>query len=64
MGADLVDMQLISKYIKGFWFLLCVINIFSKYWWFTPLKDKKVLATTNAFQKILNEPGCKQTKYE
>ena len=30
-GADLADMQLISKINKGIRFLLCVINIFSKY---------------------------------
>ena len=30
-GADLEDMQLISKFNKGFRFLLCVIDIFSKY---------------------------------
>ena len=30
-GADLADMQLISKYNKGIRFLLCVIDIFSKY---------------------------------
>ena len=30
-GADLADMQLISKFNKGFRFLLCVIEIFSKY---------------------------------
>ena len=32
-GADLADMQLISKFNKGFRFLLCVIDIFSKYTW-------------------------------
>ena len=42
-GADLADMQLISKFNKGFRFLLCVIDIFSKYTWVVPLKDKKVL---------------------
>ena len=41
-GADLADMQLISKFNKGFIFLLCVIDIFSKYAWVVPLKDKKV----------------------
>ena len=41
-GADLADMQLISKFNKGFRFLLCVIDIFSKYAWVVPLKDKKV----------------------
>ena len=40
-GADLADMQLISKFNKGFRFLLCVIDIFSKYTWIVPLKDKR-----------------------
>ena len=40
-GADLADMQLISKFNKGFRFLLCVIDIYSKYGWVSPLKDKK-----------------------
>ena len=30
-GADLGDMQLISKFNKEFRFLLCIIDIFSKY---------------------------------
>ena len=50
--ADLADMQLISKFNKGFRFLLCVIDVFSKYAWVVPLKDKKGLTITNAFQKI------------
>ena len=40
-GADLADMQLISKFRKGIHFSLRVINIFSKYAWVIPLKDKK-----------------------
>ena len=40
-GAHLVDMQLLSKYNKGIRFLLCVIDIFSKYAWVVPLKDKR-----------------------
>ena len=40
-GADLADMQLISKFNKGFRFLLCVIDIYSKYSWVILLKDKK-----------------------
>ena len=40
-GANLADMQLLSKFNKGFKFLLCVIDIFSKYAWVIPLKDKK-----------------------
>ena len=49
-------MQLISKFNKGFRFLLCVIDIFSKYAWVVPLKDKKGITIVNAFQKILDKP--------
>ena len=52
-GADLADMQLISKFNKGFRFLLCVIDIFSKYAWVVHLKDKKAIKITDAFQEIL-----------
>ena len=40
-GVDLADMQLLSKFNKGFRFLLCVTDIFSKYDWVIPLRDKK-----------------------
>ena len=40
-GADLADMQLLSKYNKGVRYLLCVIDSFSKYAWIVPLKNKK-----------------------
>ena len=46
-GADLADIQLISKYNKGISFLLCVTDIFSKYEWVTPLKDKKSVIIVN-----------------
>ena len=61
-GADLADMQLISKFNKGFRFLLCVIDIFSKYAWVVPLKDKKGVSIVNAFQKILNDSARKPNK--
>ena len=54
-GADLADMQLLSKFNKGFRFLLCVIDIFSRHAWVIPLKDKKGISIVNAFQKILND---------
>ena len=41
-GAGLADMQSKSKFNKGFRFLLCAIDIFSKYAWFAPLKDKNM----------------------
>ena len=48
-------MQFISNFNKGFRFLLCVLDVFSKYAWVVPLKDKKVITITNSFIKILKE---------
>ena len=50
-GTDLSDMQLLREFDKGIRFLLCVIDIFSKYSWVIPLKDKNGIATTDAFKK-------------
>ena len=61
-GADLAHIQLISKFNKGFGFLLCVTDIFSKYPWIIPLKEKKGITITNAFQKILHESNRKPNK--
>ena len=55
-------MQLISKFNEGFKFLLCVIDIFSKYAWVVHLEDKKVVTITNAFQEILKESNRKLNK--
>ena len=55
-------MQLISKFNKGFRFLLCVIGIFSKYAWVVPLKDKKGVSIVDAFQKILDDSNRKPNK--
>ena len=60
--ADLVDMQLINKFNKGIRFLLCVIDIFSKYAWVDPLKYKKGVTIVDAFQKILGDSGRKPNK--
>ena len=54
-GVDLADMQLLSKFNKGLRFLLCVIDIFGKYAWVIPLKDKKGISIINAFQEILDD---------
>ena len=61
-GADLADMQLISKLNKGIRFLLFVIDICSKYAWIIPLKDEKSITITNAFQKDLKESNRKRNK--
>ena len=61
-AAHLVDMQLISKFNKGFQFLLYVIDIYSKYAWVVPLKDKKGVSIVNAFQSILKKSNRKPNK--
>ena len=60
-GVDLADMQSLSKYNKGIKYLLCAIDLFSKYAWVVPIKDKKGTSIVNAFQKIISE-GRKPNK--
>ena len=55
-------MQLISKFNKGFRFLLCVIDIYRKYAWVVPLKNKKGVSIVNAFQIILKKSNRKPNK--
>ena len=55
-------MQLLSKFHKGLRFLLCVIDIFSKYAWVVHLKDKKGVSIVNAFQKLLKQSARKPHK--
>ena len=61
-GVDLADMQLISKYSKGIRYLLCAIDLFSKYAFAVPLKYKKGTTFANAFQSILNNSKRKPDK--
>ena len=61
-GVDLADMQLLSKFNKGIKYLLCAIDLFSKYAFVVPLKDKKGISIVNAFQSILNESKRKPYK--
>ena len=61
-AADLVDMQLISKFNKKFRFLLFLIDIYIKYAWLILLKDKNGTVVTNAFQKMLKESNRKPNK--
>ena len=48
----LPDMQLTGKFNKRFRFLLCIIDIYSKYGWVISLKVKKRITIINAFQNI------------
>ena len=54
-------MQSLSKYNKKIKYLLCAIDLFSKYTWTIPLKDKKGISIVNAFQKIISQ-GRKPNK--
>ena len=53
---------IISKFNKGNYFLSWVIDIFSKYAWVIPSKDKKGTTINNSFQKILDESNRKPNK--
>ena len=55
-------MQLINKFNKEFRFLLRVIDIYTKYAWVVPLKDKKGISIANAFQNFLKESARKPRK--
>ena len=50
-------MQSLRKYDKGIKYLLCTIDLFSKYVWVIPLKDKRGITIVNAFQKIVSKGG-------
>ena len=56
-------MQLLINLIKEFAFNYVLFIFSSKYAYVVPLKNKKGITITNAFQKILDEWNCKQTKY-
>ena len=51
-SVDLADIQLLSRYNKGFKYLLCAIHLFSKYAWVIPIKDKKGTSIVNAYGLI------------
>ena len=51
----LADIQSLSKYNKGIKYLLCAIDLFSKYAWVVPLKEKRGISIVNAFQKIISK---------
>ena len=60
-GVDLADMHSLSKYNEGIKYLLCAIDLISKYAWVIPLKVKKGTSIVNAFPKIISK-GRKPNK--
>ena len=61
-GVGLADIQSLSKCNKGIKYFLCAIDLFSKYVWVVPIKDKKGTSIFNAFKKILNNSNRKPNK--
>ena len=50
-GVDLADIQSLSKYNKGIKYLLCANDLFSKYAWVVPTKDKRGTSIINVLKK-------------
>ena len=61
-GVDLADMQSLSRKNKSIKFLLCAIDVYSKYAFVIPLKDKKGISIVNAFNKIIKLCNRKPNK--
>ena len=61
-GVDLADMQSLSRKNKGIKYLLCAIDLYSKYAFVIPLKDKKGISIVNAFNKIIKQSNRKSNK--
>ena len=62
-GVYLANMSLISRFNNGIKYLLCVIDLFSRYSWVIPLKNKKGDSIVEGFKKILNNSNKNQIKY-
>ena len=54
-AADLVDMLAFSKFNRGVKYLLAVIDVFSKYGWLIPLKDKTGKSVASSLETIFKE---------
>ena len=61
-GVNLADMQSLSRKNKGIKYLLCAIDLYSKYAFVIPLKDKKGISIINAFNKIIKQSNRKPNK--
>ena len=61
-GVDLADMQSLSRKNKGIKYLLLAIDLYSKYAFIIPLKDKKGISIVNAFNKIIKQSNRKPNK--
>ena len=61
-GVDLADMQSLSRKNRGIKYLLCIIDLYSKYAFVIPFKDKRGICIVNAFNKIIKQSNRKPNK--
>ena len=61
-GVDFANMQSLSRKNKGIKYLLFAIDLYSKYAFVIPLKDKKGMSIVNAFNKIIKQSNRKPHK--
>ena len=61
-AADLPEMESLSFFNCRVKYLLYLIDVFTKYIWVKPLKDKKAKTVLHGFAKIVNESNCKLNK--
>ena len=61
-GVDLADMRLLSRQNKGIKYLLCAIDLFSKYAFVVPLKDKRGASIVEGFRKIVHDSSKRPYK--
>ena len=54
-AVDLTEMESWSSKNQGVKYLLCVIDVFTKYAWFKPLKDKTAKTGLYVFIEIVNK---------
>ena len=54
-SPDLIDKSSLSKYNNNYKFIITVIDMFTKYEWAIPLKNKSCLSITNGFKIVLSE---------
>ncbi len=62
-AADLVDMQYYSRSNKGYKYILMIIDVFSKYGWAEPLKNKTGAEMVRAFTEIWKTRQAPSPKY-
>ena len=61
-GVDLADMQSLSRKNKGIKYILCAVDLYSKYAFVISLENKKEISVTNGFNKIIKQSHRKPNK--